>query len=218
MKKIFLLNAALAAALSLGACGHLDTPSMMNPNKPQLSSDTTMEQMPVTQVSGNYLAKIADNYKRFGTDTLQMSLAYDPDSKAYGAMQAFKDLAKYKSALADMGVKSVRAETMKAQGSEPTLMISYDSVTAQGPADCRNMPGLADGLTTREIGDYKFGCSLDDITAKQLYRPTDLAGNDGHDPIDGRRASNKVEIYRRDDVTQDPAPLIRIERTDIQSN
>lgn len=206
---------AVVLALSLGACGHLDSPSMMNPNKPVLATDTTMKQAPVSQVNQAYLYNVADDYKRFGTDTLQLSLAYDPDSKTYGAMQAFKDLAKIKDTLAGLGVKSVHADTLKTQGVDPTLMISYDGATALAPEGCRSMPGLEDGLTTREIGDYKFGCSVEDFTTKQLYRPTDLAGNDGHDAGDGRRASNKVEIYRRDDVTAAPEALIRIERSDI---
>ena len=78
------------------------------------------------------------------------------------------------------------------------------------------MPGLEDGLTTEKIGDYRFGCSVDTMLAKQIYRPADLQGSAGADDGDGRRASNSVEYYRRVEREEAEAPLIRIERTDIQ--
>jgi len=131
-------------------------------------------------------------------------------------VQAFKDLSRFKDGLAKSGVHSVVAETMKAEGSDPTLMVTYDAVTANAPAGCRNMPGMDDGLTTEAVGDYRFGCSVDTILAKQVYRPGDLAGNGASDPIDGRRAANTVEYYRQ--VTSDEAEgeLQRLERGDIQ--
>lgn len=70
-------------------------------------------------------------------------------------------------------------------------------VHAAAPAGCRNMPGFDDGLTSEKIGDYRFGCSVDAMVAKQIYRPADLQGNAGHDLGDGRRATSGVEYYRR---------------------
>ena len=216
MKKTTTFILLMTAALSLTACGRQSTPSMMNTSLPQLTPETTLAQVPVGNVTSGYLYNLSDNYKRYGADTMQLSLAYDPNSKTYTAMKAFEDLASIKSKLTKLGVRSITGETVKSEGVSPTLMISYDSVSAQAPAGCRNMPGFDDGLTTGDIGDYRFGCSTDTLIAKQIYRPADLAGNAGSDPIDGRRAANTVEYNRQ--VTQEEAEgdLERFDRSNIQ--
>lgn len=207
----------LATASMLGGCGRQSTPSMMNTSRPQLINETRLEQVPVEQAGKGYLAGVADNYARYGVDTLQLSLAYDPNSKTYDAMKAFNDLGTIKSTLMSMGVRNVKGDIAKQEGVQPTLMISYDAISAQAPAGCRNMPGFDDGLTTAQVGDYRFGCSVDTMLTKQIYRPSDLAGNAGHDLGDGRRAANIVEYNRQ--VTQDEAEgdLDRMDRSDIGS-
>ena len=199
----------------LPACARQSTPSMMNPNKPQLVSETALQQRPVKNVNEGYLSQLADEYARYGAGSVQLSLAYDPAAKNYSAVKAFKDLARIKSGLESMGVRGITAETVTAEGSEPMLMVSYDSVRAAAPAGCRNMPGFDDGLTDEKIGDYRFGCSVDAMLAKQIYRPGDLNGNAGFDEGDGRRAANNVEYYKQVDRDEAEAPLIRIERNDI---
>lgn len=212
-KNVLLL---LLMGCSLAACARQSTPSMMNPNKPQLVSETALQQVPVKSVNNGYIYKLADEYERYGTNVMQLSLAYDPNAKNYGAVQAFKDLSRIKSGLEKLGVRGISAETVKAEGTEPMLMVSYDAVRAAAPAGCRNMPGLEDGLTTEKIGDYRFGCSVDSMLAKQIYRPGDLQGYAGHDDGDGRRAANSVEYYRQVDREEAEGELIRIQRTDIQ--
>ena len=216
MKKATALILLVTAAASLAACGRQSTPSMMNTSLPQLTPETTLAQVPVQNVSPGYLYNLSDNYKRYGADTMELAIAYDPNSKSYTAMKAFEDLSSIKSKLTKLGVRSIVGETVKSEGTSPTLMISYDSIKAQAPAGCSNMPGFDDGLTTGHISDYKFGCSTDSLIAKQIYRPADLAGNAGSDPIDGRRAANTVEHSRN--VTQDEAEgdLERFDRSNIQ--
>ncbi len=205
----------LTMPVLLCACAPLNTPSMVNTERPRLIEDTAMQQIPVSDISPGYLNKIARDYERFGTDTLHLSLGYDPKSKSYGALKAFEDLGSIKSKLQTMGVRAISAETVKVEGGAPTLMISYDALKAAAPAGCRNMPGMDDGITTREIGDYRFGCSIDTMLAKQIYRPADLQGNDAEDPGDARRAVNTVEHYRtirQDEVEGD---LERLQRSDM---
>lgn len=212
MKKIFIFSVLLVCA-----CSPQSTPSMMNTSLPQVVPQTTMEQMPVSKINDGYLYKIASDYDRYGNDALHISLVYDPASKTYGAMKAFEDLADIKARLKKFGVRSVSGEAVKTDGMEPTLMVTYDSLSAQAPEGCRNMPGLENGLTTREIGNYKFGCSTDTMLAKQIYRPGDLLGNGASDPADGRRAANSVEYYRVVEPEEAEGQLIRIERSDIQN-
>lgn len=199
----------------LPACARQSTPSMMNPNKPQLVPETALQQRPVKNVNEGYLNYLAEEYSRYGAGSMQLSLSYDPAATNYSAVKAFKDLSRIKSGLESMGVRGISADTVKAEGSEPMLMVSYDAVRAAAPAGCRNMPGFDDGLTTEKVGDYRFGCSVDTMLAKQIYRPGDLNGNAAYEDGDGRRAANSVEYYRRVERDEAEAPLIRIERGDI---
>lgn len=217
MKKIPLALALLLATSMVGACARQNTPSMMNTSKPQLVSGAELMQVPVDKVSDGYLYKVASDYDRYGADALNLSIAYDPASKSYSAMKAFSDLADIKARLKKMGVRSVVGETVKSDGTAPTLMISYDSVHAQAPAGCRNMPGFDDGLTQGHITDYRFGCSIDTMIAQQIYRPTDLQGNTASDPQDGRRAANNVEYYRQVEAEEAEGELIRIQRSEISN-
>ena len=202
----------------LGGCARQSTPSMMNTSRIQVVPETELQQMPVKDVSAGYLQSLADKYARFGGGTMQLSLAYDPAAKNYSAVKAFQDLAKIKAGLAEYGVRNVTADAVKTDGQkDPILLISYDSVHAAAPAGCRNMPGMDNGLTSEKIGDYRFGCSTEAMVAKQIYRPSDLQGNDGHDLGDGRRATSGVEYYRRVEREEAEAPLLRIERSDIQN-
>ena len=207
----------ILATVGLGACARQNTPSMMNTSKPQLVSGTELKQIPVNKVTDGALYAIASDYERYGADTLNLALVYDPSSKNYSAMKAFNDLSDIKGRLKKMGVRSVVGEAVKADGSTPTLMVSYDSLRAQAPAGCRNMPGFDDGLTQAHISDYRFGCSIDTLVAQQIYRPSDLMGSNASDPGDGRRAATNVEFYKQVDRDEAEAPLIRIERSDIQN-
>lgn len=216
MKNTKVIAVLLIGTSLLAGCARQSTPSMMNTSLPRVAEETTMDQIPVENVSEGYLYKVAQNHERYGTNSLMLSLSYDPSSKSYDAMKAFQDLARFKESLRKMGVSSIKAETVKTTGGVPTLMVAYDSVTAQAPEGCRNMPGFDDGLTTHDIADYKFGCSVDTMIAKQIYRPSDLKGNDASDAIDGRRATNVTEYYRRVEQNEVEGDLNRIQRSDIQ--
>ena len=216
MNKNFSLLLLMCGVVGLTACGRQSTPSMMNTSRVQVVPETYLWQQPVAQVNESYLHLVANDFERYGASTIQMSLGYNPADKTYGAMQAFNDLTKFKDRLNKLGVHNISAETVKSEGATPTLMISYDTVSAMGPAGCRNMPGFDDGLTTAEIGNYKFGCSTEAMLAKQIYRPADLLGKDASDPGDGRRSAYNVEYYRHVDPEEAEGDLDRINRDDIQ--
>lgn len=195
IREKFLIPVLMATSCMITACAPQTTPSMMNVAKPQLVSETSMQQVAVKDVKDGFLRMLAADYHRYGADMLNLSLAYDPKSKTYDAMTAFKDLARFKDKLNSYGVRTVTAETMQGEG-EPTLMISYDAVKAAAPAGCTAFPGVDDNETTRFINGYKFGCTTESMLAKQIYRPGDLRGRDYMDPGDGRRATNSIEHYR----------------------
>ncbi len=206
----------LAVSACLCACAPQSTPSMMNTSLPRLSEETALLQIPAESVSEGYLYKVSSDYERYGQGEMQLTLVYDPSSKTYTKMNAFKDMASYKETLAKIGVRNMKGEVLEANNIAPTLMISYDSVKAMAPDGCRNMPGFDDGLTTREIGQYRFGCTTDTMLARQIYRPSDLRGVGEADPADGRRSAANAEYYRQ--VTQDEAeaPLDVYSRDNIE--
>ncbi len=216
MKNILILALMVTGAFSLSACSRQSTPSMMNTSLPRVIPETKIDQIAVEDVTDGYLYKVSQNYERYATDTLMMTISYDPKSKEYDSMRAFQDLARFKQSFAKMGIHSVRAEALKSEGVTPTLMIAYDAVSAKAPDGCRNMPGFDDGLTTSEIGDYRFGCSINTMLANQIYKPSDLRGNAASDAIDGRRAANSVEYYRQIDQEEAEGELRRFDRGDIQ--
>lgn len=190
-----ILFPSLMALCALCACAGQSTPSMMNPNKPQLVSETAMQQVAIKDVKDGYLRMLAEDYARYGSNALHLSLVYDPASKNYTSVKAFKDLSDIKGKLNKLGVRNITAETLQASG-DPVLMVSYDSVRATAPENCKTLDTAANNSTTRFIGDYKFGCTVDAMIANQIYRPQDLRGNDQLDPGDGRRAANSTEHYR----------------------
>lgn len=203
MRNTRLWMVLLALPLSVGGCGSLSTPSMVNDKPLRLSEETSLRQMPVSHINDNSLYVLSKDYERFGEGAMNLTLLYDPASKTFGKGEAFKEMAAIKEKLSSLGVRGIKADVVETSGMEPTLMIHYDSVQAMAPEGCRPMPGLEDGLTTREIGDYRFGCSVDTMLAKQIYRPSDLRGEGATDPVDGRRATNNSEYYRQ--VTQQEA-------------
>lgn len=205
----------MAAVSCLCACAPQSTPSMMNTSLPRLSDETALLQVPVESVGEGYLYKVSSDYERYGQGEMQLTLVYDPSSKTYTKMNAFKDMASYKETLTKLGVRNIKGEVLEASNIVPTFMVAYDSVKAMAPDGCRNMPGFDDGLTTREIGQYRFGCTTDTMLARQIYRPSDLRGVGDSDPADGRRTTNNAEYYRQ--VTSDEAegPLDVYGRGDI---
>lgn len=196
-KKLFLCAALVAFVPVLPACAPQNTPSMMNANKIQLGMETNLQQVPVKDASEGYLRKLADDYTRYGSNGLNLTISYDPAKPGnYNAVKSFQDLERIKTRLTKLGVRNITADSVKVDGADPTLMVMFDATVAQAPEACGLLPGLESNQTTRFVGDYRFGCSVDTMLARQVYRPADLAGNDQLDVGDGRRAANSTEHYR----------------------
>lgn len=214
---LFKNNIALSflAVCALGACTQ-NSPSMMNTSPVELQKQTVIEQVPLNQINDALISALAADYKKLGSGVLELTMAFDPKSKTFTAMNALSKLKEVKTKLARKGVKSVVTETLAVEGAQPMLMISFDSVQAQAPTDCETMPGLEVNKTTRFIDDYKFGCSVETMLARQVARPSDLEGVAGLDNGDGgRRESNIVDSY----AAGAPQPTLNtIGRSDLGSN
>lgn len=125
-------------------------------------------------------------------------MTYDPKSKDFTAMKALHTLKGVEEKLAKKGLGNLKLDTLAVEGQQPSLMVMYPSTHAQAPSDCGAMPGLNDNITGRELLEpYKFGCGVETMLARQIYRPADLKGRGGEvmGPSSSRRISSVMETY-----------------------
>jgi len=205
----------MAGCAAIYGCAQ-STPSMMNPHKPELVMSTEIDQIPHHEVDDVYITVLASRYHRYGSGPLSLAMAYDPASRSFTARSAIQKLEEVKYKLKKKGIHSVKTETVPIEGGEAALMVTYDSYHARPPSQCDNMPGFDNNQTTRFIGDYKFGCTIETAFSKQIYRPADLKGvSGGVSDGNGRRAANVVEQYRDYSPEEAEAELETLEREDI---
>jgi len=178
--------------MGLTACTQT-TPSMMNSAPLTVSEETIIDQISFDAVTSATIAHMANYYLDNATGALGLALTYDPRSKSFGRSRATKEVAKLADILRHEGVETINTRVMPVANSEPVLVINYDSAVVNGPAGCGETPGLKDYQTGRFIGDYKFGCGVENMFAKQVSDPTDLYGNSGLGPRQARRAAIVVE-------------------------
>lgn len=202
----------MAASSLLIACTQT-TPSRMNTSPMQLAHQTVVEQIPVAQLNDVTITNIAEQYKEnTSSGPLDLTMTYDPQSKSFTAMKALHELGRIKNALKSKGVTTVTTQTLAVPQGKASLMVSYDIISAQAANDCMPMPGLEYNETGRFIGEYKFGCGVDTMLARQIANPADLEGNSKMATRDARRESVIVDGYSS---AQPRVPLNGIERSDL---
>lgn len=208
LDKRFLYGGILALAMTLGACAPQSTPSMMNTSRAELVHSTAIEQIALDRVDDVTLTLLADDYRRHGNGPLELAMAYDPSSRNFTAMQARNKLREVEANLRARGIGQIATRTIAVPKGTPALMVSYESFEARAPQDCHTMPGIDDYRTTRDIADYRFGCSTESLIARQIARPADLIGREGsREPHDGRRAVNVIEEHRNYGGSEANKPL-----------
>lgn len=195
MKKTTSHFALSVLALTLLSACTQTTPSMMNTSRIELARETAMEQIPLGQVTEDNIKILADQYRKYGSGPIDLTMTFDPTSKNFTAMKAVHALEMVKKTLSQNGVTNFTAQTLSVPNGNPSLMVSYDTLTAQAPSDCAPMPGLENRETGRFIGAYKFGCGVDTYMAKQLVRPADLEGTSDMDMRDARREAIVLDGY-----------------------
>ncbi len=184
----------IGASIGLSACTQ-STPTMMNVSPVELAYETSIEQIPLKNLGENNLTFLAEQHRQYGSGLLDLTITYDPKSKSFTAMNAVHELNHIQTFLKKKGVRSMAAQTLAVPDGSPSLMVSFDSVRAQAPSDCGAMPGLDNNETTRKIGDYKFGCGTESMLARQIARPSDLAGKSEMDIRGARRDAIMIDGY-----------------------
>lgn len=197
--KIVLAFALLAPSLLvLSACESIvHEPSHISESRVQVEEETFFEDVSAAEMDEGYIAALSKHYSRHGDGDVGLTVTYDPRSKTSTAMTASNEIARIRDVFHKNGVDHVATNIMpvKGQGSDSRVLISYNSYNALAPEDCGLMPGLRD-LNVDHDEEYKIGCTVETLFARQIARPKDLQGSESSGTTGGRRASNIVESYR----------------------
>jgi type IV pilus biogenesis protein CpaD/CtpE len=194
MKKIFTL---LPLVLAISAC-EMYSESVVSDRRLQVREENVNEQIPTRRANSEYVAKVADDYGQSGNGPLEMTITYDPQSKTNTAMHANDEAVRLSQAFRKQGVKEVLTSILpvREQGPESMVVISYASYQATAPANCGRMTGF-DGPILEHDPDYKLGCTVETVFARQIANPTHLLGESKAPAYsEGRAAANLIDPQR----------------------
>jgi type IV pilus biogenesis protein CpaD/CtpE len=141
------------------------------------------------------LHAIGVHYYRYGNGDMNVVVSYDPQSKINTQNRAKASLDYIQSGLSRNGVSHINSALSPARGSGDisSTLISFPALTAKGPSGCGMMPGYnspAEDIPNdvSEDPSYRYGCTVENLLAKQVSRPSDLLGKQGFEGnADGRR-------------------------------
>jgi pilus biogenesis lipoprotein CpaD len=194
---IALLLFALVAMVGLTGC-EMHHETYMTPNKMEVHETQFNAQASVSEMNEYYLVAVAQEYDKNGNGPVDLTVTYDPKSRTNTAMRASANASRIGSVLRGNGVPEVNASILPvhASGGVSNALLSYSGYEVTPPKDC----SMIDGLEYNSVEanpDYKLGCSMNTVMAKQVARPKDLAGTKVDEPTtDGRRNANIIERYR----------------------
>lgn len=194
--KTFLAMVCMATPLT--ACSDLYAPGKLTENRVQVQEQGFSENMMLDDVNDAYIQALARHYTKHGGGGMDLTVTYDPKSYRNTAMKASQSAAALVAALRNQGVSDVRTNILpvKEQGDDAHVLIAYNAYTASAPEGCASMPGM-DGSKLEYDENYKLGCGIETMMARQVSRPRDLMGReDTNATSEGRSASNIVEVYR----------------------
>lgn len=194
MKKILLSFTAVAL---LSGCS-LYQEGTLTESRVQVKEEHFAEEIPVSEFNGNVIAGMSQHYRKHGDGPVHLTVSYDPHSSSNTAMNASNSMARMVKDFKANGVHDVAADILpvQGQGDDGMVIVSYTSYTAAAPDDCTVMPGFEDTKVDQNE-EYRIGCTLETMYARQVARPRDLMGRGSDGAIsDGRRASNMGEMYR----------------------
>lgn len=192
-------NTTLALAVIVLAGCSTDIPTNMTEHKVRVHTEPYVVETKAGNLDQEGIYALAQDFASFGSGKPEITVAYDPYSKTNTPMTARKELARVVKAFSTAGVKDVDAALLPVNdiGDEAFVQVAYSRSYAEAPKDCKFMPGLYDGTEPSAVKDYKFGCSVDSLVAKQIARPRDLLGNEGYAGAkDGMRNANIVWPYK----------------------
>lgn len=198
--KISVVPVLLIMTFPLGACD-LDIKSRLSESPMELHEDMAQKLLLTQEVDNATLESEAYAHQRYGSDTMRVTVTYNPSSKTETALWASQKVGEFAAKLRRKGVKDLHTDIMPVSDASPSrTILSYTAVTAHPPSDC--VPYGPEGEPPEE--DYLFGCTIKSNFARQIYRPSDFVTPVSRQTGDGRRQSKVVEGYRSGEP---PEPL-----------
>lgn len=185
------------SCVSLSGCD-LHRETYIGGKRLQVHQQDFVQDIEIEALNEQAVRDLAARYDRSGQGPMQLTVTYDPRSKNNTAMSASDAAAGFAYALRREGVKDLTANILpvKDSGEHARVLVTFDSYKASAPDDCPMMAGL-DGGSIEARSEYPLGCSLENVFAKQIARPSDLAGKaQSENKTDGRRSANIVDVYR----------------------
>lgn len=201
-----LIGCALLSALSLGACDHIvySGPTAITTKRAELYQDQFSTEAVTGTLTANQITTLTRDYWGNGDGPLTLAVTYDPHSKTNTALKAANASARLVAALKQKGVQQIQSSTIPVDESGPIsrTMISYATMAAKPPSDCPEPLNMQ--FADRDHNpDYRLGCTIETYTARQIARPSDLAGKNIMDNNNGRRDANMLEGYQSGQTNPD---------------
>ncbi|MCB1592136.1 MAG: hypothetical protein KDI90_06755 [Alphaproteobacteria bacterium] len=198
--KIKLLLTGAVVTLSpalLGGC-EMYAPATLSTEKIEVHEEPYFLNVSAQEADEEMAARIAHHYARHAGGPLKLGVTYDSKNYRNTAMKASQKAADLAKALRENGVDQVETDILPVhgQGDESRVLVSYDSFSAHAPANCSTMPGVENRVVEYDQ-DYRLGCTIQTMVAKQVSRPKDLEGQGATgENTDGRSATNIVDLVR----------------------
>lgn len=195
--RAFMMCGVSFLSLSLVGCD-LYTEGSLNTQQIMVKEEMFHDDVAVADVDDAYIEALANGFYKYGDGMLDIAVTYDPHSKVNTAMEANQNVSDITSSLRKAGIYNVKGSILPVshQGDVSRMAVSYMSYSAKAPDDCGQISGLS-GKGLDYDPEYRFGCSVDTMIAKQVSRPRDLAGRSNTDQFtDGRASANIVDTYR----------------------
>lgn len=192
-----LMALTVASAIMLSGCAKIDMPSTLTENPVQLVTEDYSQRYRVADLKAVDYDAMAAHYRSNNDGHPEVIVSYDPYSKKNTAMKASDNLKKITDALSKRGIKNIHGSTLAVDysGDVSEMMIGYPTLQAQAPENCGMIPGSESNAAVIDP-DYKLGCSVKTMIARQVAHPADLAGRSPDTNADGRRTGDAVEDYR----------------------
>lgn len=205
--RLTLLTMALCASTALAACSsgpHMMEESSLHSGEIRLAEDRHVEKSTLREYNRAHLDDVAKAHLADGMGKVYIVLGYNHRAKTdgYKADKALKEMVARLLAAGEPD-DAIVARSIPLDVPEPVVVVAYETLAAKAPAGCNGTPGL-DAPVVMESGyDYKLGCGVKSLMAKQIEHPKELEGVAGlPSDNDAERAAAIVQRYYRPGETQ----------------
>ncbi len=178
----------------------VESKSWVNENRVEIHDDQFTDTFETQKLDDATLRAIAVYHDRYGNGPLMASISYDPKSSRNSLSKAKGEAARIEKELRRNGVADVRISTTAAPGigGVSNTVVTFEALTAQAPTGCGMMPGYYKPediqSEANEDPQYRYGCTIETLIARQVTRPSDMLGKPGFETdADGHRQTNVME-------------------------